>query len=174
MASTDLQFSTIFTGSVGPRCSVSLRKYSNGSYKVCFFQTIFKRASRNTTERYVYLSSKAWERFLDVLCEIDRGISVLMDGGVYDLDQDLGDDIRVCMTTTYPFVNIRKYWQPPGKDEKVATSIGVCIKFQDYWELKKLIPVIKSLLPERKGSTCSGHQNYLAALQCPTCNPAYS
>ena len=108
------------------------------------------------------------------MSEIDRAISVLMDGGVYDLNLELGDDVRVCMTTTYPFVNIRKYWQPPGKEDKVPTSIGVCLKFQDYWELKKQIPVMKSLMPQRKASSCTGHQNYLAALQCPTCNPAYA
>ena len=40
-------FMTKFTSPVGPRFWVSLREYTEGRFKVCFYQTLFKKSKEH-------------------------------------------------------------------------------------------------------------------------------
>lgn len=170
---------TKFTGSIGPRASVCLREYSDGRYKVCFYQTQCKKVSQPDSingdtersvsiERTISLNASTWHRLVENLTQIELAIDAIRNGFDYELDIDLGQNVRVRVNTSYPFLNLRKFWLPADQKDMVPTMTGVCIKFEDYSALTSVIPIINSLLPDH---VCDGHENVLGNLQCLTCNP---
>ena len=149
-------FMTKFTSPVGPRTSVSLREYTDGRFKVCFYQTVFKKQQNMEVERTLSLDVVAWRKFVNHLVDVDQVIADIQNGGGASLDLDILDDVRLRINPSYPFINLRKFWTPPNRDEKIPTTSGICLKFDDYFILKSLIPALDSLLPDRASADSCG------------------
>ena len=141
-------FMTKFSSQVGPRTSVCLREYTDGRSKICFYQTVFKKKQCVNVERLLSLNVGTWRKFVSSVMIIDQIIDDLRNGGTASLDLELHEDVRVRINPSFPFINVRKFWSPPNKTEKILTTNGICLKFDDYFVLKSLIPTLESLLPD--------------------------
>ena len=142
-------FVTKYTTSLGPRTTVSVREYTDGRCKVCFFQTYFKKQEDYSCERSLSLSVDAWCKIEQFLWQIEQVVDDIKNGGDSKLDLELSQDIRLRINASYPFINIRKFWSPPNRNDMVPTRSGVCVKFDEYSVLKTVIPSISSMLPDQ-------------------------
>lgn len=140
-------FMTKFTSQVGPRTSVCLREYTDGRSKICFYQTVFKKKQCVDVERLLSLNIGTWRKFVSSVMIIDQVIDDIRNGGTASLDLELHEDVRVRINPSYQFINLRKFWSPPNKTEKIPTTSGICLKYEDFFVLKSLIPTLESLLP---------------------------
>ena len=140
-------FVTKYTTALGPRTTVSVREYTDGRCKVCFFQTYFKKQEGYNCERTLSLSVEAWCKMDQFLWQIDQVVDDLKNEGDSKLDLELSDDVRLRVNASYPFINIRKFWSPPNRKDKIPTTRGVCIQFNEYEVLKTVISNISAMLP---------------------------
>ena len=79
--------------------------------------------------------------------QIEQVIDDIKNGGDSKLDLEHSVYVRLRVNATYPFINIRKFWSPPNGKDKIPTTSGVCLKFDEYTILKNLVPTISSILP---------------------------
>ena len=140
-------FMTKYTTSLGPRTSLSVREYTDGRCKVFFAQSFYKKQEDNGGERCLSLNADAWYKMEQCLWQIEQVVDDIKNGGDSKLDLELSDDFRLRINATYPFINIRKFWSPPNRKDKIPTTSGDCVKFDEYTVLKNVIPTISSLLP---------------------------
>lgn len=161
MAAFHPTFMTKFTTNLGPKTSVSVREYTDGRSKVCFNQTYFKKQQDCTCERTLTLSVDAWYKFERFLWQIEQVIDDIKNGGDSNIDIELSEDIRLRINASYPFINIRKFWCPPNREDMVPTTSGVCVKFDEYTVLKNVFPSISALLPDKP---CEKNSRYFKSL----------
>ena len=135
---------------------MSIREYTDGRCKVFFAQSLYKKPEDNGGERSLSLNADAWYKIEQCLWQIEQVVDDIKNGGDAKLDLELSDDIRLRVNATYPFINIRKFWSPPNRKDKIPTTSGVCLKFDEYAVLKTLIPSVSSMLP---GQGCDKAKN---------------
>lgn len=162
MAAFHPTFMTKFTTNLGPKTSISVREYTDGRTKVCFNQTYFKKQQDCTCERTLTLSVDAWCKFEQFLWQIEQVIDDIKNGGDSNIDVELTQDIRLRINASYPFINIRKFWCPPNREDMVPTTSGVCVKFDEYSVLKNVFPSISALLPN---PPCDKNNRYFKSLE---------
>ena len=155
-------FVTKYTASLGARTTVSVREYADGRSKVCLFQTYFKKQEGVNCERSLSLSVNSWCKIEQFLWQIDQVIDDIKNEGDSNIDLELSDDIRLRINATYPFINIRKFWSPPNRKDKVPTTNGVCVQFEEYAVLKSVIPSISAMLPRQNNETDKKKANRLS------------
>ena len=143
-------FMTKYTTSLGPRTTLSVREYTDGRCKVFFAQSFYKKQEDNSGERCLSMDAEAWYKIEQNLLQIEQVVEDIKHGGASKLDLELSGDIRLRINPTYPFINIRKFWSPPNRKDKIPTTSGVCVKFDEYTVLKNVIPTISTMLPEQK------------------------
>lgn len=139
-------FMTKYTTTLGPRTTVSVRQYEDGGVKICFFQQYFNKKQGDICERTVSLSDNSWYKFVQCFSNIDRIINDIGNGGDSSIDFELADDLRLRISASFPFINIRKFWKPPNRNDMLPTTTGVCLKFDEYSVLRETTHDISSSL----------------------------
>ena len=120
------------------------------------------------TKKGISLTLMRWKNLIDQLEYVDKALQdkhsywCHLGGNVYN---NIGEG-NVC-------VDIRQFWKP--ENEIVPTKKGLCLRPQEYVQLKELVPEIGKCLPELDAVIpCylqSDHMNMLGAVQCRECNP---
>jgi hypothetical protein len=142
--------------------------YSNG--KVTVTLSHFSRGTINgkPLEKSIELSDDIWHELTDNLEQLEDAFNGIVKGEECNINYEIGDDVRVSLSSDHPFVNIRQYWMPPKCKDLVPTRKGVCFGLRELRNLKEMVAMVELYLPERV-PFCY-HQNQLGALQCPRCN----
>ena len=108
------------------------------------------------------------QTILDTQDDVDK---ILEDKKSYG--SHLGGNVYCNVGENSVCVDIRQYWQPAK--EVVPTRKGICLRPEEYKQLKEHMQDIGRALPELDAVVpCYlqiDHMNQLGALQCSECNP---
>jgi hypothetical protein len=92
-----------------------------------------------------------------------------------ELKCHLGYNVFVSVQKDNPCVDIRRYWKPPNHDESVPTKKGLCLRPEEYKNLKSRWQDIENSLPELETFVLcydrDNHLNQIGMLRCTACNP---
>jgi hypothetical protein len=88
----------------------------------------------------------------------------------------LGENFYVAVKTGLALVNIGKWWMSPEEKYIVPTRRGAALTFDEWEELKCLIPRVEEKIRDQIKNVehcenSSSHQNQMGFLQCSRCNP---
>ena len=110
-----------------------------------------------------------------------EGTGVTSDDGVKRLS--LGGNVYVTLKKGHTGMDIRWYWLPhdhtvdlyvaPDDFTVQPTRYGIWLKYGEFYQLQKLVPIVKQLMPELEDmSHCFiQHDNEDGLLRCDHCNP---
>lgn len=152
------------------------------------------------SKRGLYLTQDNWAELMAVKEEVTEELQRVLDQGlahppvrmadgepVMDAEVEreeicrkwhIGNNVFMVVESGWPFVNLRRWWIPPDREEgdgPVPTKRGLCLSPEEWkrligynYKLESLVPELVSALPHclRKD-----HQNQLALELCGHCNP---
>ena len=120
------------------------------------------------TKKGISLTLMRWKNFVDQLEYVDKTLEDRKSYGSH-----LGGNVYCNVGEYSVCFDIRQYWQP--EKEMVPTRKGICLRPEEYRQLKEHVRDIGQALPELDAVVpCylqSDHMNQLGALQCLECNP---
>lgn len=107
--------------------------------------------------------------------EIDESIKSLCQGRMVEFKTHLGGGWYACISSGFYFINLRKYWVPPGASQEVPTKNGIALRLAEWLKMKSAIPTLYRNNPDLANvEPCNmnfTHQNVIAYLDCPECCP---
>ena len=81
----------------------------------------------------------------------------------------------ITVQTGYFIVNLRRYWLAPGALTETPTKTGICLRFDEWNELKKAAMFMyKDRVDLKNEEPCNvtfDHKNLLCFLDCKECSP---
>ena len=128
------------------------------------------------TKNGISLTEQMWWEIQRYISELDSYILQVQQGN-QDVDYKchLGKNWYICVQSNYTFVNIRRYWTPPGTVYIHPTKQGQILSFDMYNKMKDLFNDINACIPNfDQFQPCYmqlDHANVLGALACSVCNP---
>ncbi|KAK3093839.1 hypothetical protein FSP39_020814 [Pinctada imbricata] len=112
------------------------------------FQRFTKEGKLYPTKKGLYFSPSDWLVFESYVETVDHAFqsraSLTADQRWY-----IANDIHVTVNTSYPTVDIRRFWKPNGDDsDYVPTKNGVSLNYRRWDALKDVVKILREFIPE--------------------------
>ena len=127
------------------------------------------------TKKRVSFPLGRWVVFNELFADIDAGIKQHKDGQSIYYHHHIGGGTYISISDKYRHVDIRRFFYPPGAKMEHPTKSGVCITFDQWDVLKKLIEKLHKQKPYLLGAIpCHrqpDHMDLMTSIACRECNP---
>ena len=152
--------------SLGRNRSVSVKKQG-----VELHVTIAEEGSEVKT---VTFTSQRWERFVEVLAQVDEDVNQLVAKQKVQLNLHLGGNYYLSVTTGYACVDIREYYFNRTMKEVKPCKKGIALRIPEWIALKDVVQQLEKHAILSNAQSCTyqmDHQNLEGALNCSECHP---